>query len=306
MNPARLKAYIYLLIATLIWAFAGVVIKVTLKELTPGVFLTYRFFISTLIMLPILFIKKKHMPRKNLRTLLLASIFGTTINIGLLFYGTRLTTVNELAVITAVGPILAIIASAIFLHEHITKREKTGTLITLLGTAILIGEPFFVTHGDGFTNVTGNLILMASNIGWVGYLIFSKELLRQKIDPILITASGFIVGLITLFPFAISETGSFPNLINIIIRSSINTHLEVLYMAIFSGVIAYVLYQTGAKTIEVSEAAIFTYLQAVFTVPFAVTLLGEQITIPFLVGSVIVIIGVIIAEWKKKRYRQSL
>jgi drug/metabolite transporter (DMT)-like permease len=71
-------------------------------------------------------------------------------------------------------------------------------------------------------------------------------------------------------------------------------------MAIFSGTIAYWLWQIGQKTVEVSEAALFDYLTAIFTVIFAVIFLGEAITLPFIIGAVILVIGIFIAETRHK------
>ncbi len=125
MISARLRAYFYLTITALIWAFGGVVIKVTLKELSPAVFLTYRFFISSLVVIPILLMRKIQIPKKvNYFKLFIVSLFGTTINVGLLFYGAKLTTVNDLAVISAVAPIMVIIAGAIFLKEHMVSMVR--------------------------------------------------------------------------------------------------------------------------------------------------------------------------------------
>lgn len=302
MNPRRLRAYIYLLTATIIWAFAGVVIKQTLKELSPAVFLTYRFFISTLIMLPFLFLQKaKKLPStRHIFMLILASLFGTTINLGLLFYGTNLTSVNDLAVITAIAPILVVLAGAIFLKERITKQEKTGIAVTLAGTAILIGAPIIETRGDGLSGIMGNILLMLANFGWVGYALLAKKLTQEKMTSFTITFTGFLIGFITLLPLAILESGGPQHATYSIQHISLEAHAGVWYMAVFSGIVAYILYNLGQKTIEVSEGALFSYLQAIFTVPFAVILLGEKLTLLFLLGAAVVIVGIVIAEWKKK------
>lgn len=302
MNKYRFRAYLYLTIASLIWGYAGVVIKVTLNELSPALFLTYRFLVSSLIVIPVLLIKGVHMPKHvNYFKLFLAALFGTSINIGFLFYGAKLTSVNDVAIISATAPIIVVIAGAIFLKEHITKQEKVGVLVTLIGISVLILQPILTTYRDGYGSFVGNILLLLSNLGWMGYVIFSKEILRQKVDAFLITAVGFIVGFISLFPFAIAETGSIARVINNITHISLSAHLGVFYMAIFSGVIAYFLYQLGQKTIEVSEAALFSYLQSIFTIIFAATLLHEQMPPAFLVGSIIVVLGIVIAEVKKNK-----
>jgi drug/metabolite transporter (DMT)-like permease len=82
-------------------------------------------------------------------------------------------------------------------------------------------------------------------------------------------------------------------------------HAGVWYMAILSGTLAYFLYVRGQKSIEVSEAALFNYLQPIFSIPLAVFWLQESLTPTFVIGAIIIACGVIIAEYKKK-YKKSL
>ena len=73
-------------------------------------------------------------------------------------------------------------------------------------------------------------------------------------------------------------------------------------MAIVSGSLAYYLFNKAQKTIEISEASVFSYLYPLFSAPLAVLWLGESITPVFIIGGIIIAIGVTIAEVKKKRY----
>ena len=59
MKPAK-KAYLYLLLAAIIWGVAGPVIKIGLDDLSYDVFLTGRFLISALIAIPFLLNFKKY------------------------------------------------------------------------------------------------------------------------------------------------------------------------------------------------------------------------------------------------------
>ena len=111
----------------------------------------------------------------------------------------------------------------------------------------------------------------------------------------------FLVGFLTTIPLALTEvkaTEILPKLMKI----NFSSHLAVIYMAIFSGAIAYILYQKAQKTIEASEASIFNYLPPIITAPVAMLWLHEKLTTPYIVGSAIIAVGVILAETKKKKY----
>jgi drug/metabolite transporter (DMT)-like permease len=70
----------------------------------------------------------------------------------------------------------------------------------------------------------------------------------------------------------------------------------ILYMSAISSVIAYFTYNLGYSLIEASEATLFDYLKPIFAAPVALMWLGEQITLPFLVGAGLIFLGVVLTE----------
>lgn len=305
MNANRLKAYAQLLIVVVIWGIAPTVIKFALGELPPFLFLAYRFFVTTLVLLPFyLTSKNKFVSIKTWPLLLLVSFLGSTLNLGLLFYGTNLTTSLDSSLISATSPILVILGGILFLKERETKREKIGVAITMLGTILIAFQALF-EHSVNLTHsLTGNSIIFLSNISFALYLILSKKVLKMGVAPFAMTFWTFLVGLITIIPLTLTEVKSteiLPKLMSV----SLSAHLSVFYMALISGALAYYLYQKAQKTIEASEASVFNYLPPIVTAPIALFWLHEQMTTPYIVGSVIIALGVILAEWKKRRYNHS-
>ena len=303
MNPHRLRAYIYLVIVAAIWGIAGPVIKFTLPSLPPFIFLTYRFFISTIIFLPIVLFKKVKAPsnKKDYVILTIIALLGSSINLGFVFYGYSYTTVLDASLLSAATPIFVVAASMFLLKERVTKKEKIGLLIAFIGTLAIIFQPLAENKILFRENILGNILIVVANIAWVIYVLLSKYGLKHKFDPLFMTIYMFFIGFITLLPLAALQAGSLSNLVSLVINSSIYTHMGVLYMALLSGSLAYFLYQRAQKTIEASEATLFSYLSPLFAVPLAVFWLGEEITIFYLLGAAIVATGVIIAESKRRK-----
>lgn len=302
MNPARLRAYFQLLIVVVIWGIAPSVIKFALGELPPFLFLTYRFFITTIVLLPFYIgSKEKGLSLGKLPLLILVSILGSTLNLGLLFYGTNLTTSLDSSLISATSPILVILAGIIFLREHETAREKFGVFITILGTIFIAVQSFFEVGAAATHSVLGNTIIFLSNVAFAAYLITSKKALRENVPAFTITFWMFFIGFLTSIPLIFTEMkGS--EILPALLKISLPAHLSVIYMALFSGALAYSLYQKAQKTIEASEASVFNYLPPIVTAPVATLWLHEKITIPYIIGSIVIAVGVILAEWKKRRY----
>jgi drug/metabolite transporter (DMT)-like permease len=72
-------------------------------------------------------------------------------------------------------------------------------------------------------------------------------------------------------------------------------------MSIISSIVAYFTYNLGYSLIEASEAVIFDYLKPILAAPIAVVWLGEQITLPFLLGAGIIAAGVVLTEYRPHR-----
>ncbi len=128
-----------------------------------------------------------------------------------------------------------------------------------------------------------------------------KRLLREKVDPLTITNIAFLIGFISLIPLVMAKTGMAEGF-SIIKHAPLPYHLGAFYMAIFSGTIAYTLGNIAQKTIEISEAALFSYLYPIFSAVLAIFILGEKLTAFAAIGSVITFIGVLVAEIKKRSY----
>jgi drug/metabolite transporter (DMT)-like permease len=301
MNPARLRAYAKLLIVVVIWGVAPSVIKFALGELPPFLFLAYRFFVTTIVILPFfLASKEKGLTLSKLPLIILISILGSTINLGLLFYGTNLTTSLDSSLISATAPIFVALAGIWFLREHVTHKEKIGIAVALFGTFLIAIQSFFEIGVAGKSSILGNFIIFFSNIAFAAYLLFSKKSLKSGVSPMTITFMMFLIGFITTLPIALWESPN-QNLIPKILSISLSAHLSVIFMALISGALAYFLYQKAQKTIEASEAAVFTYLTPIVTAPVGVLWLHEKLTMPYIIGSVVIAIGVILAEWKKSK-----
>ena len=301
MSKERIKSYILLLIVAAIWGIAGPVIKYTLPDFPPMIFLTYRFFISSILMIPIVLVLKPKFPRskREIFMLTVAGLMGSSINFGLTFYGFDMTTVLDVTVIGNTGPIFVVAAGAIFLKEKVTKREIVGILITFLGTLIVVAEPLFKYGLFNLESLYGNILIVIANITWVVYIVISKKELHHKIDILLMTTYMFVLGFFSTLPFALIQTNGIVNLLILVSTAPFIAHLGVWYMAVLSGSLAYFLYQEGQKKIEVSEATLFGYLSPLFAAPLAVFWLKEKVTLPFIIGTTVIIAGVFVAEYRK-------
>jgi drug/metabolite transporter (DMT)-like permease len=301
MTPARIKAYTILLITSIIWGVASPIIKFTLNGIDPLPFLSYRFFLAGVAGLIVIGINHKELVKilKNFPQVFIFSTFATTISLGLLFVGMNQTTVLDAVLISAVSPLVTAAFGYYFLQENITKQERLGMTIAFIGTIITIMEPILKGNGGNYFQITGNLLV-------VGYLftnaysaVVAKKLSRKGVGSFAMSNVSFLIGFVTILPFTLAKTPA-KEIVHQVVTLEFPYHLGVWYMAFLSGTIAYAMWIKGQKAIEISEAGVFAYLVPIFAAPLAVLWLGETITTPFIIGAIVIAIGVIIAEYKGK------
>jgi drug/metabolite transporter (DMT)-like permease len=296
MRNYRLKAYIYLILVAAIWGIAGPVIKYTLGAIDPLPFLTIRFFISSLVALPMLIFRKTNIFTKDhFKNVIIFGFLTSTLALGLLFAGLERTTVLDASFITLTAPLLVTAAGVVYLKERVTKKEKIGMSIAFIGSLILIIQPILA---NGRTNgqLLGNILILGYLVANTASVIYAKKNLRERVDPLDLVNMMFVIGFVTLLPLTLYfYKGEFFTQIASLNKSYL---LGILYMALISGSLAYYLWIKAQKSIEVGEAALFGYLNPIFAAPLALFWLGETLTPIFILGAIIIIIGVVVAEYK--------
>lgn len=301
MNKNRLTAYGLLLVTSIIWGVAGPVIKYTLTDIPPLLFLTYRFGISAIIGLFMI----AHAPEELPQTIthwfhvLCYSLFIPILGLGLLFFGFDLTSSITGTIIAGTTPIFVAAAGVIVFHDKIRSLEKAGIGIALVGTLVT------AIDGNGSLNAifgsqSGNLLVFLSCIFTaIGY-VYSKKSIYDHISPIMVTNIGFIVAFLCFLLLSF-VTYSPESMMTTLVQAPLGTHMGVMYMAILSGTVGYFFSNWSEKILNIGESAIFSYLHPLWAAPVAVLWLGETITTTQIIGVSIIAAGVIMAEYRKRK-----
>ncbi|HUS60313.1 MAG TPA: DMT family transporter [Nevskiaceae bacterium] len=287
MTKARKTAYAALLTTAVIWGFAPPIIKYTLGFIDPVSFLFYRFLVAGLLLALPLFLKlkKTKFSLKKTGKYLALGFLGTPLTLILLFIGIQKTTAIDASIIWIISPILVVLGGAFFLKENVTKIEKIGIGLTLMGTLITIFQPLLESGVNFGGNIWGNALVFGGTCVWAGFTLLTKK--EKSLDPFILSSSSFLVGALVMFPFFLTRP---------VLTVPKPAIFGILYMALLGSMVAYFTYIYGLAKIEASEATIFTYLQPLFAVPLAAVWLAEKITLLFLIGALLIGLGVFICE----------
>jgi len=273
-------AIIALIFANIIWGAAFPIYKWTLEIVPPFIFTFIRFFGGALIVLPFVY-KSLRIQRSDIPKLILVSLIGISVQIPLLFFGLKLSpSIN--------API--IISSVIFLNEKLKVKVLIGTLVSLLGVLAIILRPF-IESGGLTGSVLGNFLLFGATVCSVAQALILKRITANN-DPLALVFWMFVIGIIPIIPFALYETQTF----NLLTQINLQAVIGLLYGIVFAAVIAHYLYAFGIKFVKASEVGIFSYVDPLATIVIAIPLLGEIITPTYILGAILVFLGIFIAE----------
>lgn len=285
----RTKALLAILTAACLWASAGATAKLLFQEAPPLIVAFQRFFLASLLMFPFFWKAKK--PKGYFRVLLPLGVFNAG-NILFYYSGLALTTANTSTIIGTAVPLTTTLLSWLIIRETISLHKFVGIFVGLIGGLFIVMAPI-LQRGNVFAgNIYGNLLLVGSLICWSLYITFSRSILNKgNFSPIVSTAVNiFVVTIATGFAALISQK----TLITaaVLVPSYIGM---LIYAAIGITVITIFLFQWGVQHVSASTASLKEYIQLVIGIGLNALLLGEKLTSAYLIGGILVTLGVVIA-----------
>lgn len=301
----RLQSYGFLLINTVVWSIAFIVVKPAFDVTTPFRYLFYRFVIAGVLAVPIIlyYLKKKyHITWRLLWNVTWIEFIGTGLALSFVYWGLNYTTAIEANLLTSSLPIFVILGGMWLLKEKQEGHEWYGLALAAVGTLVLVLVPYLTGEHNSVLRLSllGNLFILAHNFSNMVYFPMAKKYYK-RVPKLLATSIGFYVGLLFFFILSWWEAGSLE-----LLRIAAFTDLSFSsvwvasgYMAIFGSIIGLTAYIKGQDGIEASEAVLFWYLQPLIYLPLGVIILGETLTIWHIIGLVLTTTGVYIAEKRK-------
>jgi len=314
----KLVSYLYLLIATLIWSFATPLVKYALNDIDPYFFLFFRFLVVTVLCLPFLiyFLKKKKYSSYDWFNIILFSITGQVVLI-IFFVGLDLTTATDSIIIGLLGPLVTIAAGHYFFRDKINLMKEIGIFIAFIGAILVIAEPLLSsTNGTAKNRFLGNLLISSNIIIGTFWVIYSKFLFgtnslklisfmkkigvkihKKRYNEVEFNLFSFLIAFLAFLPFYLFNFSDYNHKIMNISNTSLGV---ILYMAIFSSIVAYILYIKAQAVLEVSEVSILSYITPLFSLPASFYILGETPSYFAVIGLIVIFFGIAVTKYSDK------
>lgn len=297
--------HFFAFVTVAIWGSTFVFTKMLLLHgLSPAQIFTLRFIVAYVLLLAFELITRwqsfrlfSASWRDELMMLLLGitggSLYFLTENAAMLY-----TTATNTSLIVCSCPLFAmmLVALAYRQSERFTRVQVIGSLLACLGMAVVVLNGRFVLH----LSPVGDMLAFGACLCWAVYSLLMKSV-TERYSVFFITRKVFFYGLLTILPYYIVFPG-FPTL-EVIFNSQVLWNL--LFLSVVASMICFLVWNWVIRQLGAVVATNWVYFNPITTIIFAWWLLHEQITLWFLLGSVLIIVGMILSD-RKTNNRETI
>jgi len=284
--------YLLPLFTVVIWGGNTIVNKLAVESIEPSAMSFFRWFFAMLILTPFCLpsiIKNWQTIKPYTLKLATLALLGMVLNQSLGYYAALTTTASNMALITSLVPLIAIFVSVPLLGKKIAPISVVGAVISLAGLAFMLGQGdvLFIFHqsvtlGDG-------LMVIAATV----YALYCVLIKRWKMPlsnwQFIYMQGGFAVFMLS--PLWLSSDNLLPTAESLPL---------IAYASLAASIIAPWMWVKAIDAIGADSSAMFMNLLPVVAITLAATLLDEAITEYHVIGGIMVISGVMLAQFKRK------
>ncbi|WP_100397862.1 DMT family transporter [Bacillus sp. FJAT-44742] len=293
------------MILVVIFYAGNILVGKAMNDLPPFTIAFIRLLVAFIVLVPIGFLtawKYRMTFWKYKKPFLIMTLTGITFFNTFIYGSLQFTTATNVAVLETVIPVTTVILSAFMLKERLAGVQWLGVFLSFFGAVwvVLDGRIFGIT---AMAWNIGDVIMIGAIITWAVYTIFVKQYMHL-FPPYaaLFVMTG--VSVVVLLPIVLIEW-----IVTGVPAFDPSSHVSgLLYLGIFPSFIALVFYNRAVDLLSPSKASVFLNFLPVFTMAGAYLWLDETITGMQVLGSLIVIAGVIITtqfSGKREKVRST-
>lgn len=225
--------------------------------------------------------------RADIWMFLAAGFVGGYGSMWLDFAGLQYVTAGLERIILFLYPTMVVLISAWIFKRHIGQREVFSLVFSYLGVGLVVGHDIGMVKGGPHETVLGALLVLASSILYAGYFVLSDQIIKRYGASLF---SGLVMLMITLASGVhyVLSTPSF----SLIFQQPAEVYWLSLLMALLATVLPTVLMGMGIKRLGSSQSSLISSIGPVATIFMAYAFLGEAITALQLIGTGLVLVGV--------------
>lgn len=276
-----------MLLVVLFWAGNFTAMKIGFTELPPLVFTALRFLVASALLWAV--VRRVEgpapLPPRTFWPLVWLGVIGNTLYQLCFVEGLARTSATKSALILAGMPAVVTLAAWALRIEPVTRRQRVAVLLATVGvTIVVLGRGGSLEGGIGL----GELLLLGGVVTWAAYVLMLRHW-ALPISSLRLTAWTMYTGMPGLVLAAI------PDLRHTAWGAVSSTGwIALLYAAILSLVVSYILWNRGVALLGASRTVVYNTLVPLVATVIAMVGLGERPGLIHLVGGGLIVSGVLL------------
>ena len=208
------------------------------------------------------------------------------INWILLFEAFNYTTVSKATLCYYMQPTIVILLSPFIFKEALTRKKALCAATAIIGMVLVSGV--MEEKGTWSGDARGILLGLGAAAFYAAVVIMNKKI--QGVDAYRKTTIQLLSAGLAMIPYLLLTDGF----------AGTGVSMAVIFLLFFVGIvhtgIAYVLYFGSMDGLRVQSIALLSYIDPVSALFFSALFLAERLTLPGLIGAVLIIGSAIISE----------
>jgi drug/metabolite transporter (DMT)-like permease len=286
----KLKHWLVFLLLGAIWSSSFMWIKIAVQEVGPITLVAFRVLFGLLFGVAVILIQRVQLPGtwKEWFPPLLLGITNVAIPFFLISWGEQSIDSAVAAILDATVPLFTIlIAHYLLRDDKMTWPKVSGLLIGFAGVIILMSKDI----GSSFGSLLGQFAVVLACVFYAGSAVYARRTTEdtpgivRSVGP-LISATGamWLATFLAESPIKIPQLGI--------------TWIALLFLGIVGSGVAFILLYYLIHEIGPTRTSLVTYLFPLGGVILGVAFLDEQLSWQLLVGAVLIVLSLVVANWR--------
>lgn len=284
-----MKNIMLLVFITLAATFTPIFAKLTVAEISPLSLGFFRFGFAAILFYITLKFRKQNLKfeKKDYPRLILLALLCIPLNQFFFLSGIELSYASHSGIIYSLNPVYAYIIAVLLRYEKFNYSKLISILLTVAGICVIFYEGLTSVNVNSDV-IKGDIFLLFAVFTFSMYLTLGKNIIG-KYGALKTSAFVFLVGSVFYIPLFIYDLPNF-TLQNLTYKGIIG----FIYLSVVVAYFAYFVWYYALRSIAVSKLTTLSNISPLLTVLFSIIFLSEHISVFFIIGSVITLLGVFV------------
>lgn len=276
--------YALLLLLAVLWSASYSFIRVGVETIPPITFIAVRTLIAGLILLLVLRLRGRHMPRDaaSWRMFAFQAVMNSVIPFTLIAWAEQSVEAGLATILNSTTPIFTFLfAWCVLGIDGPSVRKVVGMIAGFTGVILVVGIDALVSAKG---NLLAELAILSATATYAVSALYSRNF--ANLDPMVPAAGSMLCGAAVLLPTSLVVDHPWT------LSPSMSSVLALLALAVFSTALAFVIYFHLVRALGPVAATSQAFLRTPIGVMIGAVFLGERLASTAWIGLVCVVIGV--------------